>query len=422
MERRQERRHHRRPVFRGEPFRGPRLETGRPLRLLAQEPREGRFLDVHERRLPPAGVRLHLLGQGCELGFPGAHLGQAAGAHGAEGVADPVEEPDLRLPGAARPPRLGQERVRERVRVHLPGGGLGGHDPLQVHVTRPQRYVRRIVRDHDVAMGLRCRGQPPQRIDEVEGVAHPVPVSPLGVASVGLAPSGRGEEPAHVAPGLGSAIGVHGLGERPRVTLAHDHDDAHASGQAGQQRLEVGHAQLLVPEADGAVLCVIRIACSVVGHEDHELIARRHARTGRFEPGLKEVPPGRVQLYPGPAGVGQLRLGPKPVAEFRSLDEPEVRWRALPAREVRRGLLPIGGKDVDALGRHAPPPQDVDHVLQVVKVAQVVRLRLVAAVDQQDVKLASGRLGGADRSREGRLRRPRRKGSQISQKKEPGLP
>ena len=386
-ERRQELLQQHRPVLRAQAFQGPWLEAGAPVGLLAEEALQERLPDLHLRKLPPAGIDGHLLGHSLQLLLTRADLAEPARAERAKGGSDPVEEPDLRLPIGAFAPRLPQERIDQRVRVHPAGDRLVGDEAGQVCIARAQRHVRRIVVGQDLRVGLGRGRSTAERFDEMEGVADLVPIAALGIAAVGPLLPGGGEEAAHVAGRLPRTALADDVRESPRVALAHDHHHLDARRQASQERLELPHRELLPPKGDRTALRIVTIAGTVVGHEDQQPVAGDDPLPRGLEPFPQGRLPSGMQGHAGPLGIDDPRLRPQAIAQARTLEQPEVGGRAVPRGQVCRGVFTISGEDVDALGRHPPDAQEVDHVLEVVKVAQVVGSRPIAAVDQKSVNL-----------------------------------
>ena len=381
-------------LLRAQAVDGAQIQSRSPVGPRDPEVVEDGFLELHQRDVPLFDRARHLPGGLVQLTLARTELGEATRAEGAEGRTDAVEEPDLRFPGRTRAPGAIQERIDQRVLARAADGGLRGQEPCQIGVARAQRPVGCVIRGEDLVVRFGRRGLAAERVDEMEGVPHPVAVPALGVAAVRLLLGVGGEEAADVAGGLGSAGIVDGGRERPRVALAHDHHDLNARRQASQKGLELPHGELLAPEGDGAVVRIVAIAGAMIGHEDQQLVAGKDLPARGLEPLAQRRLPGGMQGHRGPVGVDQPRLGSQAVAQTRALEKPEIRGGRIARREVRGRVLTVRGEHVGVPEGHTPRAEEADHVLQVVQVTLVIRPRPVAAVDQERVDSRAGSRGG----------------------------
>ena len=164
--------------------------------------------------------------------------------------------------------------------------------------------------------------------------------------------------------------------------------------QARQERLELPHRELLLPKRDGAVVRVVTIAGAVVGHEHQQLVAGDDPLAGGLEPFPQGRLPGRTQVDPCPSGVDEPGLRSQAIAQAGALEQPEIGGRMSRRSGPRPGSCPSAEKTWMRSGAHASGAQECDHILQMVEVAEEVRCRPVAAVDQKSVKRRRRGLGG----------------------------
>ena len=94
--------------------------------------------------------------------------------------------------------------------------------------------------------------------------------------------------------------------------------------------------------------------------------------TSLLEPLPECVLPGGVEGEPRPFAVGELDPGSQPPAQRGALDEPEVRGWCLARCEVSGTVFSIGRKDVDAIRSHTALLEKLDHVLEMVEMAQII--------------------------------------------------
>ena len=121
----------------------------------------------------------------------------------------------------------------------------------------------------------------------------------------------------------------------------------------------------------------------MVGHEDQQPVAGDDPLPGGLEPFPQGRLPSRMQRHPCPVGVDEPGLRSEAITQAGALEEPEVGGRAVARGEIRGRVFSISRKDVYMLGRHTTGAQEVNHVLEMVKVAEIVGSRPVAAVDQE---------------------------------------
>src|SRR5439155_22690508 len=100
-------------------------------------------------------VRLYFFAPSCEVFFTRFQFAEAARTEGPEGVADSVQEPDLRLQGGSVAPRRTEQGIRELVALDPSFFRFVGNEARQIHIARASRPVGCAVRLHHLRMRLR---------------------------------------------------------------------------------------------------------------------------------------------------------------------------------------------------------------------------------------------------------------------------
>ena len=357
-----------------------------PGRDLLHEALEVLLAQIVEGELPALLVRVELLREGLKALDLGLQLGERPRAEHAVDFSHAIEEPDLPLPAPAAPPGAVEPLIDELVHVDLPPGGLLAQDPLEEEIGGPERHVgARVGHEHglvDVVEGA----VPAHRIDDAERMPDPVAVPPLGIAAVRRPFARRGVEPADVPARHAAVEGSHRIGEGARVALAHHAHDVDARPQIPEQRPELEHGEVLVPQGDVPVVRIVRVPGPMVRDEDHERVARpeRVAHPGEPAPQLAQAR--RPKRHAFPDRVRKLGGAERP-PRARPLDEPELGRLATAGGQILSRIRPVGGEDRDAVGRNAPGKERGDHVLEVMEVAEVVAGGGPAPVDQDRMGL-----------------------------------